>query len=400
MAYDASWITVENGVTALFIRDVVMASYVSDAERGWTLDDEWWVKAEDTAKMRESKGKFAGLIFKRNTFTHTDPFTAGRFEELRWKRPYALANWIVTDPDEIAAIIRGERTQLSIEAQLESHLVWGVELIQGSEGHFSEDIPELRVKGVSVRDPEFKELRTATATAARLKQPDRELAVALSTGARLMEGNPPPAGPQPAPTPAPAFSPEQAAEIKKIVMDVIKELQQGQPQMSKAEIEKIVLAKLGKPAASKPNTDDPNVARLNAELDAVNTDKAELTSRIAQIELDREIDGYVAKLTKNGHPKSEDELRADFAKLTTSEGRKQMFLRLDAFKLNRDEPPTDPVSGRGSGGSVDEEYAKLKADFNRKPEVWKSAGYENAEQYANFCLTGDMNEAPAGLTRK
>lgn len=403
MAYDAQWITVENGVTALFIADVVMASYLTAAERpdfgiDVDLDDTWWANAENTAAQRESKGKFAGLIFKRNTFTHTDPFTAGRFENLRWRRPYALADWIVTDPVEIAAIIRGERTQLSIEAQVHNHLVWGVELIQGSEGHFSEDIPEMRVQGVSVQDPEFRELKTATATAARLKQPDRELAVALSKGVRLMEDTPPAGGQPPAQQPAPAFSPEQTAEIKKIVMQVIEELQQGQATMSKADIEKIVVAKLGTTRTAAKAT-NPDVATLSAELDAVNTDKAELEARLVKIELDREIDGYVAKLAKNGHPQPEDKLREQFASLKTAEGRQQMFARLDAFKRHTDSPPEDPESGHGSQ-TVDAEYAKLKADYAKKPEVWKNAGYDTAESYANYCLTGDMTRAPAGLTAK
>jgi hypothetical protein len=271
MAYQAKWITVENGVTALLIRDVVMASYLMrgerpDQSRGWMtdLDDAWWQEAARTAANREHKGKFAGLIFKRNVFTHQDPFVAGRFERLRWERPYAKADFVVTDPTE------------------------GVELIQGSEGHFSEDIPELRVAGVSVRDREFKELQDAAVTAARLRAPDADL-VALAA----------------APQETQMFTPEQIAQIKQIVQELLQG--GGQPQMAQMQkavddaVNKAVQAAVAKlpkqpePAKAdpaKPGT-DPEAARLKTELEKVTLAASQTEARLAELERDREIDGYV-----------------------------------------------------------------------------------------------------------
>lgn len=403
MAYEAKWVTIENGVTALFIRDVVMASYVHESERGWTLDDGWWKHAADTAATREAKGKFAGLIFKRNTFTHTDPLTAGRFSNLRWNRPYAVANWIVTDPEEIGAILRGERTQLSIEAQVENFLVWGVELIQGSEGHFSEDIPELRVSGVSVRDPEYRELQSARATAARLRAPDPEL-VALAArplkGQTMPpEGNQPPQGGNPPAgnEPQGPFTPEQQAAIKQVVLQVIRELQAGQQQMSRTEIEKLVSDKLaGKPAAAKPTGD---AAKLAKDLEAEQLRNTELETRLATLERTQEIDGYVAKLRKQNHPLDDDKLREQLGKLSTREGREECFKRLESFKLNRDEPPADPATQRRTALAADNQaqHDVLKLEWEKRKDLWKANGYETAEEYANFQMTGDRTLKPEGV---
>lgn len=343
MAYRARWVELENKVTALRIDGVVMAMHVTADERGTQLDDAWWAKAVQTASDRESKGKRAGLIFKRNVFTHADPLVAGYFTNLRWERPDAKADWIITDPGEVLAVIRGERTQLSIEAMLNRFLVWGVELIQGSEGHFSEDIPELRVTGVTVDDPECKHMVQA-AGATRLSAPDEDL-VAL------------------------AALPRKEAEMKLSTEDraaLVKDLQPDMANAAKAAVTEALKAalpelkaevvKLAAPApAPATGGATPDLVKLAKDLESERVRGAELEAKLAAFERKDEIEGYVRKLRAKNCPLDDDKIREQFGKLSTKEGREQCLARLESFKLATDDAPADPDLARKAGGPLTRE---------------------------------------------
>lgn len=420
MAYQAEWITVENGVTALLVKAVIMASYLMRAERpdmsrGWDsdLDDAWWKEAEATAANRQHKGKHPGLIFKRNVFTHQDPLVCGRFRNLKWDRPYAKADFEVTDPEEIAAILRGERTQLSIDGDVLGHLLWGVELTQGSEGHFSEDIPELRVTGVSVDDPQFKKLMSASATAARLSAPDADLLarVKVQTMAdesnQPLQGNEPPAGD----APKQAFTPEQEAAIEAVIMRVIQKLQQqaggGQPPQPAAQ-PAAASAKGGQvPDDKNPPGDAAKLAKIEKDLETERAANAQLATRVAELERDREIGQMVGKLRAANHPLDDDKLREQLVKMTTKEGREQCFARLESFKANRDDPPADPTITRATGATGERATLKavLGAEYDRReklnPGFWAD-DFPTKESYVNYQLeaNGFEPDAPAKETAK
>lgn len=368
MAYRARWIELDNKVIALRIDGVVMAMFVTADERGAQMDDNWWAKAVQTATERESKGKRAGLVFKRNVFTHTDPLVAGYFTNLRWNRPDAKADLVITDPEEALAVIRGERTQLSIEAQVDRNLVWGVELIQGSEGHFSEDIPELRVENVSLEDPECKQMVNA-AGATRLRAPDEDL-VALAAQPRKEQE-------------MKLSAEDRAALVKDLQPEITNAAKAAVTEGLKAatpEIVKGVSAELakGKPDPKK-DAGPPDVVKLAADLEAEKVRGIELEAKLAQHEKRAEIDDYVRKLRAKDCPLDDEKIREQFAKLTTKEGREQCFAKLEAFKVNNDDLPADPVTGRGGKGDL-KLKAQLEAEYDKKAEDWKRDGVTK-EQY-------------------
>lgn len=369
MAYRARWVELENKVIALRIDGVVMAMFVTADERGADLNDEWWGKAVKTAADRESKGKRAGLVFKRNVFTHTDPLVAGYFTNLRWDRPDAKADLVITDPEEALAVIRGERTQLSIEAQVDRHLVWGVELIQGSEGHFSEDIPELRVENVSIEDPECKQM-VGAAGATRLRAPDEDL-VAL------------------------AAQPRKETEMKLSTEDRAALVKDLQPEITNAvraalatalpEVTKGITAELakGKAEPAKKDPPAPDVVKLAAELEAEKVRGVELETRLAAHERREEIEGYVRKLRAKNCPMDDEKIREQFAKLSTKEGREQCLARLESFKLATDDAPLDDDLKRPGGkAGAAKLKAQLEADFDRNADLWKQNGVTKEEYVA------------------
>lgn len=168
MPYGAQWAKVDNGVTALFVPGVVFAGMVTRAERpdwGLTadLDAAWWDKAVDTARMREGKGKKAAyLLLRHNGFLQPEAGHKGFLSNIRFEIPDAVADIYVTDPEEIAAVIRGERANISMEVDEGRFYVWGLSMIEGAEGHFSEEIPEFTVSGVSLKDPEYVAIMAGT----------------------------------------------------------------------------------------------------------------------------------------------------------------------------------------------------------------------------------------------
>lgn len=355
MPYKATWKKLANDVMALSIPGVVIASTVVKGEpraKHWSnaLTPSWWGLAADTAKIREAKGKFAGLILKRGVSTHVAPDIGGHYANLRWETPYARVDMFVTDPEEIGAIMRHERTQLSIDGDPAAYFVWGVELTRGDEGYFSEDIPELRVEGVSINDPEFKEAqRTAAAALSSIKAAEPEL-VALSASRKEQEM---------------AFTGEQTTELNKLIDAGVKSALAGEDfkKALNAGVAEGVKAAL---TAAKPEPKEPKAGEAEETL-KLRKRAEEAEAKLAEVEGERELDGMVREYRASNGVLTDIQARKALCALSTSEARKVKLAAMKTAKLSTDDPAgaPDPAQGDGKKPKTTPE-AFLRAEFKAK----------------------------------
>jgi hypothetical protein len=383
MPYKATWKRLANDVMALSIPGVVIASTVVKGEpraQHWTnaLTPQWWNLAADTAKTREAKGKFAGLILKRGVSTHVAPDIGGHYANLRWETPYARVDMLVTDPEEIGAILRHERTQLSIDGDPATYFVWGVELTRGDEGYFSEDIPELRVEGVSINDPEFKEAqRTAAAALSSIKAAEPEL-VALSAARKENDM---------------ALTAELHTEVKNLIdAGVTSALASEDFKKALNDSLKAALA-AHKPEPKEPKAGDEaaEVTKLKADLAVSKKAQADAECKLALAERTRLIEEKAHEIKKAGNPLALSAIKAQLAKMETDEGFNERVTTLKNAKLSTDDPAGEPDPAQGDG----KKKGKTPEQFLREEFKAKKIGHCTEDEYVrlnkNFVSPEDLN---------
>lgn len=346
MPYKANWMKLENGVMALVIPRVLFCGIVNKDERPdfrlpGNMDAAWWQQAIETARLRKGKGKREAYLLKRhNGFIEADHI--GYLDNITFENPHAYCDVIVTNPEEIKAVLRGERANMSAETDYERHFVWGLSLIQGQEGHFSEEIPELRVEGVSLEDPQAKALGPAMAAAA-LSAREPEL-VAL-TAARNTPRKP-----------LMAFTEEQTKELNKLIGDGVKSA------LASDDFKQALNAALPKQepkAPESPKTGGDESAEVKLRKRA---EQAE--ARIAELEGERELDAMVREYRAASGVLTDEQCRKALTALSTSEARKVKLAAMKTAKLSTDDPAGQPDPAQGKKRLTAEEF--LRAEFKAK----------------------------------
>lgn len=366
MPYKANWMKLENGVMALVIPRVLFCGIVNKDERPdfrlpGNMDAAWWQQAVETARLRKGKGKREAYLLKRhNGFIEADHI--GYLDNITFENPHAYCDVIVTNPEEIKAVLRGERANMSAETDYERHFVWGLSLIQGQEGHFSEEIPELRVEGVSLEDPQAKALGPAMAAAA-LSAREPEL-VAL-TAARNTPRKP-----------LMAFTEEQTKELNKLIGDGVKSA------LASDDFKQALNAALPKQepkAPESPKTGGDESAEVKLRKRA---EQAE--ARIAELEGERELDAMVREYRAANGVLTDEQCRKALTALSTSEARKVKLAAMKTAKLSTDDPAgqPDPVQGDGKKPKLTKAEASAKYDAEVRARMAANSKLTRAQAVA------------------
>lgn len=366
MPYKANWMKHENGVMALVIPRVLFCGIVNKDERPdfrlpGNMDAAWWQQAIETARLRKGKGKREAYLLKRhNGFIEADHI--GYLDNITFENPHAYCDVVVTNPEEIKAVLRGERANMSAETDYERHFVWGLSLIQGQEGHFSEEIPELRVEGVSLEDPQAKALGAGASSALAKREPELvALAAAVNDPRRVNM----------------LFSSEQQTELKKLIDAGVTGALAGED-FKKALNDGIKAALTAhKPEPKEPKAgEDAEVAKLTAELAKTRKEKSDVECQLALEKRKAEIDEKANEIKKAGNPLSLKAIKAQLAATETDEGFKERFEKLKAAKLSTDDPAgePDPAQGDGKKGKLSREEAgaKYNAALKKHMDLGKS----------------------------
>jgi len=120
-------------------------SHPTLAQSGIGVDDNWMQLAAETFRLGKLKGKTPELLLGHNKDSGEAP-SVGSLENMRYERPYMVADLRVTNPEAQAAISRGELRHRSAEFSPQSHHIWGLSLTRGEEGHFEEEWPDLLIR--------------------------------------------------------------------------------------------------------------------------------------------------------------------------------------------------------------------------------------------------------------
>ena len=165
----------------LTVKDVPVMGLLSPSERsdfgmtGAGVDPKWFRRAIETYRLGVEKGKYPRLLRRHNGDGDMPAEVIGRLEDLYedgfWLKARRV---VVTNPDAIGKLSRGEFPSLSAEFYFDSGHLWGLSLIDGDNGHFDEELPDLKLKD----GPELVELR-------KLSESGKPRAVRLAETPRL-----------------------------------------------------------------------------------------------------------------------------------------------------------------------------------------------------------------------
>lgn len=112
------------------------------AAHGVDIDERWMQQALNVARMNESKGK-EPLLLRGHNQPDRPAEIVGTLTNLRYRAPWIVADIHATEPTVIAKLKRGEMRKRSAEFKADTHHIWGLSLIDGQEGHFDEELPDL-----------------------------------------------------------------------------------------------------------------------------------------------------------------------------------------------------------------------------------------------------------------
>jgi hypothetical protein len=346
MPYKAHWREGENGTTELVVPGVLMGSFVTADERPdfalpGDMDAAFYARAEATAKQRKAKGKREGYLLKRhNGFLEAGH--TGYLENSTFAAPYYRADVVVTNPDEIRATLRGERANISMESDYTRDFIWGLSLIEGAEGHFSEEIPEFRVEGVSLKDKQAANLGQAAGAALHAPEPELVALTAARNDKRTT-----------------MFTKEQEAAIGQIVADVLTKARAD----DKKERDEAIKAAL---TAHKPEPKEPKAGE-DAEVAKLKKRAEEAEAKLAEVEGERELDGMVREYRAANGTLTDAQARKALCALSTSEARKVKLAAMKTAKLSTDDPAGEPDPAQGDGKKLKTTpEAFLRAEFKAK----------------------------------
>lgn len=92
-----------------------------------------------TAQARAAKGKAPAHLLLGHTTQRADTPIIGYLDHLRVELPWLRADVVITNPEAQQMFLRGELANWSAEFDPVRQFLWGLALIHGQEGHFSEE---------------------------------------------------------------------------------------------------------------------------------------------------------------------------------------------------------------------------------------------------------------------
>ncbi len=140
---------VENG---LLIKGVSLGGTVTKDERDllkhidMDIDEGWYEKAIHTFNMQRAKNKIGAKIFHN----HGGP-QIGRIENVELTGRWLYGDLLITNPDAIEKVKRGELVSRSLDLAPTRHVIEGVSLLD-HEGHFDEDVEDLVIEFENKQD--------------------------------------------------------------------------------------------------------------------------------------------------------------------------------------------------------------------------------------------------------
>ncbi len=384
------WTTVDEGI---LVFDVPVMSLLGKDERPdfrmvADIGGEWFRKAMNTFRDLKAMGKLPRLLRRHNKPT-LEADVIGRLLELRWEEPWLKADALVTDPEAIDQVKRGELPSLSAEFTPDRFYLWGLSLIGGEEGHFDRELPDLLLKDEEVNTKKLstipeqrcslfagnfklqekemtKEEREALAT--RLKASTEKLAEEVESGDLTLES---------LAEAMQAFQADVMSRLDNLEADVETDTATDEPVEEAATEEE-------KEAAAKAASDPTKVALAAGAVDPA------LLARMDKLELDGDVSRKVLSLRGKGHPMTDAELTTSLSECTDAKLREERYARLAA----QPSVPTDGapgserktlVSGVVASDKPDEhalgkEYDARQKDASRQKLKCSRAEYINANK--------------------
>lgn len=148
MTYAYPWRQTPDG---LLVLGVELMGLIDPAERpdfglpAPGVDAEWMQRAAKTAELMRDKGKFPRLLRQHNQPERAAE-VVGKVLNVRWQAPWLVGDLLITNPDAAGKAARGEFPSRSAEFRFESAYLHGLALIEGAEGHFDEELPDLSLQ--------------------------------------------------------------------------------------------------------------------------------------------------------------------------------------------------------------------------------------------------------------
>ncbi|MCP4549232.1 MAG: hypothetical protein GY835_22495 [bacterium] len=175
----------------LTLLNAEVMSFVPDTDRPdfkmkkGGVDAKWLTEAANVLGAKEAKGKAAYLFLRHNEDGKAADIV-GRVRNAKWEEPWIRGDYVVTNPEVIGKLARGELPERSAEFQYPNHNIYGLSLTMGEEGHFSEELPALELAETSKNKDELSELKKLTGG----KDAPARLSVPLQTTERLIVDQP------------------------------------------------------------------------------------------------------------------------------------------------------------------------------------------------------------------
>ena len=299
---------------SLVIKDVEVMTTLAMEERpeliklGRGIDMAWLRKTIEVFEQLKATGKRPFLLLRHNKKDRAAE-VIGRLDNLHLANNWIVADVLVTNPDTIEKIKRGEMPNRSPEFSPGRNLIWGLSLIEGQEGHLDSRLPELVLK-------ELVLLEAADDLCHEM------LNLSLELKERTM-----------------SFTDEDLVKLA-------------------AMVEKIVEKKLAEKKPEK-TTEGPekDVALAVAEI------KQSYDEGLAEVTQKNEVDTFVIALRSGGVVYTDGQLRKLFAEKKTTEGRKELFLRLQSVT---NEGMKLAIDSDDSAPKFEDELKQEFADYKKR----------------------------------
>lgn len=148
-------------------------SHPSLLRAGMEIDDSWMQLAYETYRQGTLKQKTPELLLGHNKDGAEAP-SIGSLENMRYERPYMVADLRVTNPEAQAMLLRGELRHRSAEFVPSNHHIWGLSLTKGESGHFEEEFPDLVLRPAETRTALHNECEVVCLSWRPTNQPNTE----------------------------------------------------------------------------------------------------------------------------------------------------------------------------------------------------------------------------------
>ena len=131
------------GLTLFNVEIMSTLTRVDRPQMPFDIDVTWLNKAVTVFMERKQVLNRRPLAMRRHNVKGLPAEVVGRLDNLRVENNWIIGDVTVTNPLAIEKLKRGEFPTRSAEFDPERHLLWGLSLTEGQEGHFDDDLPEL-----------------------------------------------------------------------------------------------------------------------------------------------------------------------------------------------------------------------------------------------------------------